>query len=154
MQLAQALAMRADAAKRIEQVRSRIGAAARHPDGEEPAEDLLGLLADVDTQAMELENLMRRINRTNTSALVVDGMTLTDALARRDALRVRHSVWSRAAEAAAEDPYGYRLSRTEVRSVPAVPVGDLRRVVDEIAREIRTLDLQIQQANWQVSLIE
>lgn len=62
-------------------------------------------------------------------------------------------MWSRAAEAATEDPFGYRVTRADVRFVAAVPVRQFRGVVDEIARQICTLDLQIQQANWRVNLV-
>lgn len=42
--------------------------------------------------------MIRQINRTN-AATVVQGGTLTDALARRDELRLRHNVVTAAADA-------------------------------------------------------
>jgi hypothetical protein len=45
MKLAEALALRAEAARRIEQLRSRIVDNARYQEGEEPAEDASRLLA-------------------------------------------------------------------------------------------------------------
>ena len=50
----------------------------------------------------ELESLIRRINRTN-AATPVEGGTLTDALARRDVLRLRHGLLTSAANAATGD---------------------------------------------------
>jgi len=49
----------------------------------------------------DLEMLIQRINRTNASAQVGDDGTLTDALARRDVLRLRHAVVTAAADGAA-----------------------------------------------------
>jgi len=65
VKLAEALALRADATRRIEQLRTRIVANARFQEGEEPAEDAQALLAEAGAVPDELEDLIRRINRTN-----------------------------------------------------------------------------------------
>ncbi len=91
MKLAEALALRADASRRVEQRRARITGSARYQEGEPPAEDAAALLVEAGAVLDELESLIRRINRTN-AATQVEGGTLTDALARRDALRLRHGV--------------------------------------------------------------
>lgn len=91
VKLAEALALRADATRRVEQLRARITGSARHQEGETPAEDAAALLAEAGAVLDELESLIRRINRTN-AATQIEGGTLTDALARRDVLRLRHSV--------------------------------------------------------------
>ena len=44
MKLAEALALRADAAQRAEQLRARVTASARYQEGETPAEDAAALL--------------------------------------------------------------------------------------------------------------
>jgi hypothetical protein len=46
MKLAEALAERADATRRVEQLRTRIAGSARYQEGEAPAEDAAALLAD------------------------------------------------------------------------------------------------------------
>jgi hypothetical protein len=155
MKLAEALALRADAARRVEQLRTRIVANARFQEGEEPAEDIQALLADVDATLDELETLMRQINTTNSAARVGTG-TMTDALARRDVLRTRHKVVTAAADAAAgRERLGYvRQLRSELKILPAVPVAPLRAQADALARQIRELDVRIQQSNWEIDLIE
>src|SRR5689334_9558102 len=102
MKLAEALALRADAARRVEQLRARIAAGARYQEGEAPAEDAAALLAEAGEVLSELETLIRRINRTNSATPVGRG-TLTDAIARRDVLRMRHGLVTAAANAAAGD---------------------------------------------------
>jgi hypothetical protein len=157
VKLAEALAERADATRRIEQLRARIQSNARYQEGEEPSEDAATLLAEVTQVAEQLELLIRRINRTNTSAEVAPGTSLTDALARRDVLRLRHSVIVGAADAAAgrSDRGGYvRQLRSELRMLTALPVSQLRRQADDLAREIREIDVAIQRANWEVDLDE
>ena len=85
----------------------------------------------------ELESLIRRINRTNAATLV-EGGTLTDALARRDVLRLRHSMVTSAADAAAgEGQRGYRQLRSELKMIAALPVAELRHQADDLARQVR-----------------
>ena len=104
----------------MERLRARIVSSARFQEGETPAEDAWALLAEADEVLGELESLMRRINRTN-SATVVEGGTLTDALARRDVLRLRHGLVTSAADAAAgEGQRGFRQLRSELKMVPAL----------------------------------
>ncbi|WP_433116879.1 DIP1984 family protein [Micromonospora sp. CA-246542] len=154
MKLAEALAVRADAARRAEQLRARITASARFQEGENPAEDASALLVEVGETLDELESLIRRINRTN-AATVVDGGTLTDALARRDVLRLRHNVVTSAAAAAAgEGQRGYRQLRSELKMIPALPVAELRRQADDLARQLREVDTLIQRTNWEVDLLD
>ncbi|MGC4856560.1 DIP1984 family protein [Micromonospora sp. DT4] len=155
MKLAEALALRADAARRAEQLRARITASARYQEGEAPAEDASALLSEVGEALGELESLIRQINRTNATTTVDGGATLTDALARRDVLRLRHSVVTSAADAAAgEGQRGYRQLRSELKMIPALPVAELRRQADDLARQLREVDTLIQRTNWEVELLD
>lgn len=156
MKLAEALAERSDAARRVEQLRARIVSNARYQEGETPAEDAAQLLAEADEVLRTLETLIRRINRTNAATeLGADG-TLTDALARRDVLRLRHAVVNAAADAAAgtgQKAYSRQL-RSELMMLSALPVAELRGQADALAREIRETDTRIQRANWETELLE
>jgi hypothetical protein len=156
MKLAEALAQRADATRRVEQLRARIVGSARYQEGEEPAEDARALLVEVADVLDELETLIRRINRTNVVAELEPGVTVTDALARRDVLRLRHAVLSAAADAAAGRDRGgmVRQLRSELKMLAALPVAELRSQADRLAREIRDLDVRIQQRNWEVELVD
>jgi len=154
MKLAEALALRADAARRVEQLRARVAASARYQEGEAPAEDAAALLTDAGEVLGELESLIRRINRTN-AATQVEGGTLTDALARRDVLRLRHGVLTSAADAAAGDGQrGFRQLRSELKMLPALPVAELRGRADDLARQFREVDTLIQRTNWEVELLD
>jgi hypothetical protein len=155
MKLAEALALRADAARRVEQLRVRIAASARYQEGETPPEDAAALLAEAETIFGELESLIRRINLTNASTRLVEGGTLTDALARRDVLRLRHAtVTSAAGAAAGEGQRGFRQLRSELKMIPALPVGELRAQADDLARQLREVDTLIQRTNWEVDLLD
>jgi hypothetical protein len=155
MKLAEALALRADAARRIEQLRSRITGSARYQEGEMPAEDAAALLAQAHEACDELESLIRRINRTNAAMPLGEG-TITDAIARRDVLRLRHGVITAAADAAAgRDRSGIaRQLRSELKFLAALPVAELRSQADQVAQRIRELDVDIQRTNWEVDLLD
>jgi hypothetical protein len=153
VKLAEALTLRADAARRVEQLRSRIVANARFQEGEEPTEDAAALLAEAGAVLNELENLIRRINKTNAATQIGPEGTITDALARRDVLRVRHSVVTAAADSAAGRCGGRQL-RSELKMLTALPVAQLRTQADDLARQIREIDVSIQKSNWEFDLMD
>lgn len=154
MKLAEALTARADLQRRIEQLRARITANARFQEGEEPSEDANALLVDAETDLARLRDLIRRINATNARLdLGTDG-TMTDALATRDVLRLRHSLLTNAAASASGNTQFPRQMRSELRQISALPVAELRANADRVAQELRELDNRIQQANWTNDLEE
>ncbi|MEU6995724.1 DIP1984 family protein [Streptomyces sp. NPDC046465] len=156
MKLAEALAERAEATRRVEQLRARVVGSARYQEGETPPENAAQLLADAAEVLDTLESLIRRINRTNATVDLGESGTLTDALARRDVLRLRHSVVTAAADAAAgsgDRGYGRQL-RSELMMLAALPVAELRDQADGLARDIREIDVRIQRANWEADLLD
>lgn len=151
MKLAEALAERAALATRLSQLAQRAAQHARVQEGEPPVEDPTALLSEHDRVAERLADLITRINRTNLEATLADGATLTDALARRDVLRLRVQAYTQAADAGAAR--GDRYSQSEIRYVAAIDVAAVRARADALAKEWRELDIRIQEANWQSELI-
>lgn len=156
MKLAEALAQRSDAQKRLEQLRSRAVACARYQEGEPPAEDAAALHVEAREVIDEIEGLVRRINRTNSSTELEPGMTITDAIARRDALAARRKLAAAIADAAVgRGDFGFgRRTRSELRDVTDLSVPDLRRESDDLARDYRVLDTRLQAANWTTELVD
>ena len=75
---------------------------------------------------------------------------------RRDVLRARHSVVTAAADAAvgkSQAGIGRQL-RSELKMLAALPVAQLRTQADDLARQLRELDVRIQQSNWEHDLME
>ena len=152
MKLAEALIERASAQKRLEQLRQRAQRNALIQEGAEPAEQPAALLEEFERTAARLTALIAAINVTNTGAALADGTSLTAALARRDVLKLRHATYRDLAEAATVDQHRYM--RSELRFVATVDVAETQRRADDLARELRELDLAIQRANWETDLIE
>jgi hypothetical protein len=152
MKLAEALILRADAQKRIQQLRERLNRSAKVQEGEQPPEDPQELLAELDRAIVEFSVLVKQINRTNAQTTFGEGQTLTDVLADRDALALQRSVLAGVIQNAAVQQNRY--SRSEVKYFSTVSIAALQKQVDALARQYRELDSQIQQLNWQVDLIE
>ena len=156
MKLAEALIERADAQKRLAQLRNRATSVARFQEGEQPVENAAELLAAGRQLTSDIERLIAAVNRTNAATELEPGVTITDALAQRDALAMRRRLVTEVANAAAgsDDGHWGRQLRSELRYVTPVPVVDLRREADDLARQFRELDTRLQAANWTVDLIE
>ncbi len=152
MKLAEALILRADAQKRVEQLRQRLNSNAQVQEGESPAEEPQTLLAEFEGVANQLTRLIRQINLTNVATKLDHDLTLADALAERDILKLRHSVYTGLAQAAAGQQMRY--SRSEIRLRSTVNVAEIQAQADQLARTHRELDTQIQAANWLTDLIE
>ena len=152
MKLSEALILRADLQKRFQELRGRLNASVLVQEGEPPPENPEALFAELDRVFAQLTGLIRQINRTNLTATLPNGSTLTDALAERDVLRLRIGVIRGAADAAGA--MADRYSRTEIKRMPTVDIAALRQRTDRLSQECRELDTAIQAANWTTDLIE
>lgn len=150
MKLAEALQERADLNRRIQQLQQRLSNNAVVQEGEQPAENPKELLIELDSCVGSLEQLIARINLTNCRAQV-NGESLTALLARRDALKLKLSVYRDLAYNASQ--LARRATRTEIKILSAVNVKDVQGQADALAKELRLLDNAIQAANWATELI-
>jgi hypothetical protein len=152
MKLAEALILRADAQKRVEQLKQRLLRNAKVQEGDTPAENPRDLIAELDRVVVDLTRLIQQINRTNAATTLADGTNVSDALAHRDALAKQHAVYRDLASTATVDQTRY--SRSEVKFVSTVDVAATQRRADDLARQHRELDAAIQAANWTIDLQE
>ena len=149
MKLAEALSIRADLQKRIAQLKERLKNSSKIQEGDKPAEEPAELFRELDSNLVELEDMIYRINVTNMHT-VHNGVTLTKMIAQKDALTLRVSALREVLNNAVEreDRYG----RQEIKYVRMIDVTVLRREVDTYSRQLRVLDLKIQSLNWAVEL--
>ena len=150
MKLAEALQERADLNRRIQQLQQRLANNAIVQEGEQPAEDPRELLAELDSCVNSLEQLIARINLTNCRTLV-NGKSLTELLAQRDALKLKLSAYRDLAYNASQ--LGRRATHTEIKLLSTVNVKELQKQVDAMAKQLRLLDNSIQAANWSTDLM-
>ncbi|MEA2530003.1 MAG: hypothetical protein QOG89_1647 [Thermomicrobiales bacterium] len=152
MRLAEALILRADAQKRIEQLKQRLLRNAKVQEGDAPAENPGDLIQEFERVSVDLIRLIQQINRTNVATPLAAGATVSDALALRDVLATQHAVFRDLAATATIDQSRY--SRSEVKFVSTVDVAAMQRRADDLARQYRELDAAIQATNWSTDLLE
>lgn len=150
MKLAEALTLRSDLQKRAAQLQNRLNNNAKVQEGEIPAEDPQGLLAELDQVMEELEDLITRVNLTNSRELA-DGGSLTALLSRRDCLSRRLEILRGFLSCASS--LVSRSTRGEIKVHSTVCVPDLQKEVDRLSKELRELDTRIQGLNWTTDLV-
>ena len=151
MKLADALQERADLNRKLDELRRRLGNSVLTQEGEEPPEDPAALLEELDAALARLETLMAQINLTNCRTKA-DGMTLTELIAKKDALMLKLSAYRDLVYTAGQSTS--RARGTEIRVKAVLKPSELQARVDETAKEVRRLDNLLQETNWKTKLIE
>ena len=151
MKLAEALQERADLNRSIDELRRRLGNALLVQEGEEPPENPQELLKELEAALERLEYLMAAINLTNCKTRA-NGLTLTELIAKKDALRLKASAYKDMVFTAGQNTS--RARGTEIRVRAVLKASDLQKIVDSAAKEARELDNLLQETNWKTKLIE
>lgn len=151
MKLAEALQIRADLQNRIAQIGTRLQNNATTQEGSEPAENPAELLKELDALLAQHEELVTRINITNSRTTDENGETLTRLIARRDMLQKKVQMLRDLVGAASQLTNRYHLS--EIRVISTINVADTQKKVDDMSKKLRETDIALQQLNWTVELL-
>ena len=151
MKLAEALQERADLNRSIEQLHSRLDNNTLVQEGETPAESPSDLKRELDSSLERLAYLIARINITNCQT-ECDGQSLTELIAKKDALTVKISAYRDIVSTASQ--LAYRARSTEIKRKPTISVVDWQNEVDRMSKELRQIDNRLQACNWTTELIE
>ena len=152
MKLAEALMLRADLQKKAASLKERVVANAVVQQGDKPHESPAELISAANGVLDELEALVTRINTTNLSTRLEDGMVMTQAIARRDTLVQRHALLVAAIAGTRREPARYGMS--EIKWVATLEVAKLQKQADDLSRTIRELNARMQAANWATELVD
>ncbi|OCQ92444.1 hypothetical protein BCD67_07220 [Oscillatoriales cyanobacterium USR001] len=152
MKLAEALILRSDCQKRIEQLKERLIKSAKIQEGEMPPENPQELITELEATVNQLVNLIQRINRTNSLTNLQEGTSISDALAQRDTLLIKRGVYNSVVEAATHRQARY--SRSEIKFVSTINVAEIQAQTNQLSRQCRELDTRIQEANWNTELVD
>jgi hypothetical protein len=151
MKLAEALMERKAVKTKMEELKKRIYQNAKVQEGTAAIENPLDLISELKNETAKFERFVARINRTNNATMVTEDMSMMEAIVKKDMLNYQHFVLVNLADKAT--PSEARYSQREIRDVPNVEIGQVRKMADEAAREYRKLDSLIQESNWKVELI-
>ncbi|APR84524.1 Hypothetical protein A7982_09873 [Minicystis rosea] len=136
----------------MEEIKQRIYRNALVQDGEAPSEAPEALFAELEREVARFVALVPKIAATNDAARLADGTALGAAIVEKDMLHYLHFVHVNFADKAT--PAADRYSRREIKTLPAMPIAEVRRRADAIAKRARLLEVEIQATNWAVDLIE
>lgn len=149
MKLAEALSVRKDLQNKIDQLEDRLKSIVKIQEGDEPDEAAEDLLSELQNAAVQLEDVIYRVNRTNLHA-VIDGVPITKLIARKDVLTREVGILRNVLKVASAQESRY--SRNEIKYVRTIDTAELRKKVDRLSAELRRVDLRIQEANWMFEL--
>lgn len=150
MKLATALSERADLQKRLSEIGVRLNNNSKVQEGEEPSEAPQELMEELDRLIVRLEELISRINLTN-SKTVHKGKTITELLAHRDCLENKVQIMRNFRDNSSNTVN--RMTHTEIKIKSTVPVAQIQKTVDALSKELRETDEEIQQLNWTTELL-
>lgn len=145
LKLAEALILRADLQKRIEQIRSRLYNNVLVQEGKEPSEDLKELLNEYLASQKDLTEIIKRINKSNNNTSFNNDWMLSDALVEKEALLDKRNNLANLAEQASYKQDRY--SKTEIKSIATINVREIQKEVEKLSKEYRELDTKIQGLN-------
>lgn len=172
MKLAEALLLRAEMTEQLLRLGKRLAKNCRTEKGQKTAESPHTLLEDALRLVREREALILRINRAKLQAKLPNGMTLMEALARRDRLegeralvleiisksevvntaRKKNKAPSWMAAILREALGGEPTKGCEIRQFCLLDIPRLQARVDNLTRQIREVNALIQAANWRITL--
>ena len=150
MKLAEALNLRADLQKRIANLRERLIKNAKVQEGDTPSEDPNMLLNELNHNIIELENIIKLINKTN-SATYIDNESISDIIAKRDTLGLKLSILRSFISESANKIERY--SNKEIKILSTVNVSEKQKEIDNLSKEYRLIDTKLQGLNWTTDII-
>lgn len=150
MKLATALSERASLQIRLSEIQIRLNANAKVQEGDTPAENPVELIVEKDRILDELENLVTRINLTN-SRTECDGVTITELISKRDRMKKDVNIMRSFLNNASSKIDRY--SKTEILIKSTVDIAEYQKKLDVISKELRQIDEKIQELNWTTELL-
>ena len=108
------------------------------------------LINELNDNIIELENIIKLINKTNSSTYV-DNESISDIIAKRDALGLKISILRSFVSESADRIDRY--SNKEIKILSTVNVAEMQKQVDNISKEYRLLDTKLQGLNWTTDII-
>lgn len=155
MKLGQALVEQKNLKNRIDVLQKRLVDGLLFVSGETPKIDAGATLSEIDNLIHQRRVIVSRINRTNsTSEVPGEGITITEAIALRDAIHSHVQLYASIIKVA--NNAGTTRPRYEgeapITTVSQVSLSKARSDHDKLAREYNELDALIQSANWTIDL--
>jgi hypothetical protein len=155
MKIGEALIARKHALNSIALLKDRYVSAAVHQKDEEPEDVARDIFSQFENNLEESRRLTVALNHANNVTKVttsVGQMTVMEAVIYRDMLKLKHGMVLQMINAL-RSRNRYNPEQKEVLA-EGISVRDLTKVSDDVGKEIRLLDIAMQEVNWTADLIE
>ena len=123
---------------------------AKVQEGDTPSEDPNMLLNELNDNSIELENIIKLINKTNSSTYI-DNESISDIIAKRDTLGLKLSILRSFISESADKIERY--SNKEIKILSTVNVAEKQKEIDSLSKEYRLIDTKLQGLNWTTDII-
>lgn len=151
MKLAEALLLRVDLQKKLRQIESRLAKNAKTQGDEPPSEHPADLLLEFDECNKQWEELIQKINRTNSLTEIEAGVSIADMITKRDAIKQKLNALYKLSENATIELNRY--SRSEIVQRSAISVPEIQKQINEQSKAYREIDTKLQALNWNTDLL-
>ena len=152
MKLAEALLLRADLQTRLNRIEARLAKNAQTQGDEPPSEQPKDLLLEFDECNKAWEELVLKINRTNSFTKPEADCSIADMITKRDAIKHKLKTLQKLGESATVDLTN-RYSQSEIVLRSTVSVPEIQKQINEYSRAYRELDTKLQKLNWNTELL-
>lgn len=152
MKLAEALLLRKEYQTNLENLTMRILANVKVQENTKPNEEPEQLLEEYMRVSDELCEIVKKINRANNEIKLPDGRTIAEAITERDNLKKKRGLLMAIIQTAITPDY--RLTRTEIKMFVSVDIKETQKQIDDMSKQYRILDTEIQKLNWAADLEE
>ena len=123
---------------------------AKVQEGDTPSEEPNMLLNELNDNIIELENIIKSINKTNSSTYI-GNESISDIIAKRDTLGLKLSILRSFISESANKIERY--SNKEIKILSTVNVAEQQKEIDKLSKEYRLIDTKLQGLNWTTDII-
>ena len=131
-------------------LRERLIKNAKVQEGDTPSEEPNMLLNELNDNIIELENIIKSINKTNSSTYI-GNESISDIIAKRDTLGLKLSILRSFISESANKIERY--SNKEIKILSTVNVAEQQKEIDKLSKEYRLIDTKLQGLNWTTDII-
>lgn len=155
MKLSEALIEKSHLNKKIAELKEHLVLNSKIQEGDSVTEAMDSIFAELGGVHNQLLQLTKNISTTNyETKFTVDGVekTLSDALIEKDILDKKIAILKHVQDNC--NIKANRYSRTEIKYVVTFDVNILRNQIENLTKQKRKLDIEIQSMNWKTDLIK
>lgn len=147
MLIAEALVLRSEYKTLLSNLERRIRKNSKvYEEGDNPNENLENLIKEYSEVREKLRDLIIKINHTNLTTKLPNGMFVADAIAYKNALMDEKNMLDSIMHESMGSSY------RDEKTYPVMDIKDIQKEISKFSKEYREVNTAIQLSNWQTSL--